>query len=295
MRLIHLSDPHLGPLPRIGARALLTKQVLGHANWQRSRRHRHDPDVLAAVTASVRERAPDHILVTGDLVNLGHPDEHRAAARWLAGLGRPDEVTAVPGNHDAYVPGALAAAIDAWGAFATGDDGTGTPGAFPFVRVREPVAIVGLSSARAMPPFFANGHVGASQTEAVRQRLDWLAAERLFRIVILHHPPLPGLLGPRHRLIGARRVLDAIADAGCELVLHGHTHEASIAWIAGPDRAVPVVGVPSASANGVGGMAARFNEIIVERRGGGFRCEISEHGLRAAGERPHLLDTHVLF
>ena len=59
---------------------------------------------------------PDHIAVTGDLVNLALDDEVEAARGWLETVGPPDLVSVVPGNHDAYVPGALARVRKAWGA-----------------------------------------------------------------------------------------------------------------------------------------------------------------------------------
>jgi 3',5'-cyclic AMP phosphodiesterase CpdA len=47
---------------------------------------------------------PDHVALTGDLINLSLQAEYRLAAKWLAALGDPDWITFVPGNHDAYVP-----------------------------------------------------------------------------------------------------------------------------------------------------------------------------------------------
>ncbi len=37
--LAHLSDPHLGPLPRARMRELASKRMLGFVNWRRGRMH----------------------------------------------------------------------------------------------------------------------------------------------------------------------------------------------------------------------------------------------------------------
>ena len=68
--LAHLSDPHLAPLPTPNPLELFSKRGLGFINWLRKRRAIHRPEVLAALVADLKGRAPDHIAVTGDLVNL---------------------------------------------------------------------------------------------------------------------------------------------------------------------------------------------------------------------------------
>src|SRR5438105_293980 len=100
--LAHLSDPHLGPLPLPRLGDLSGKRGLGFLNWMRSRRLRHRPEVLDAVVRDLKAAAPDHIVVTGDLVNLALKAEFPPARQWLARLGSAHEVTLIPGNHDAY-------------------------------------------------------------------------------------------------------------------------------------------------------------------------------------------------
>ena len=102
--LAHVSDVHLAPLPTPRPSELLSKRGLGYLNWLRKRRAIHRADMLAALVADLKARAPDHIAVTGDLVNLSLTK--RVCARRAIGstaLGEPRDVTFVPGNHDAYV------------------------------------------------------------------------------------------------------------------------------------------------------------------------------------------------
>ena len=86
--LAHLSDPHLAPLPRPRPRELLSKRGLGYINWLRKRRSIHRADMLAALVADLKGHAPDHVAVTGDLVNLSLTNEFAPARDWLARLGR---------------------------------------------------------------------------------------------------------------------------------------------------------------------------------------------------------------
>src|ERR1700691_6357747 len=98
-----LSDPHLAPLPATRLRDLANKRALGYLNWKRNRHKFHRRDVLDALVSDIRSQAPDHIAVTGDLVNLALEAEFVPARAWLESVGAADRVTVIPGNHDAYV------------------------------------------------------------------------------------------------------------------------------------------------------------------------------------------------
>src|SRR5689334_1961772 len=102
-KLAHLSDPHLPPLPKPRPVELAGKRALGYINWVRNRHKYQRRDVLDALVEDIRTQGPDHIAVTGDLVNLALEAEFAPALAWLQGVGPPDRVTAIPGNHDAYV------------------------------------------------------------------------------------------------------------------------------------------------------------------------------------------------
>jgi 3',5'-cyclic AMP phosphodiesterase CpdA len=101
--LAHLSDPHLPPLPAPRLRDLMGKRVFGYLNWTRNRQKFQRRDVVDALVSDMRAQGPDHIAITGDLVNLALEAEFEPARAWLEGVGAPDRVTVVPGNHDAYV------------------------------------------------------------------------------------------------------------------------------------------------------------------------------------------------
>src|SRR5262249_11795899 len=90
--LAHLSDPHL-PMPEARALDLIGKRGTGYINWWRRRVRLHVPQALAGIVADIKESKPDHIALTGDLVNISLPTEFADAAKWLQALGGPNEVT----------------------------------------------------------------------------------------------------------------------------------------------------------------------------------------------------------
>jgi 3',5'-cyclic AMP phosphodiesterase CpdA len=282
-RLAHLSDPHLGPLPEIRWRELVSKRVLGYINWHRNRGATMKVQIIAGLMQDLAANGPDHIAVTGDLVNIALRAELGPARGFLDSLGKPEDVSCVPGNHDAYVPGALQRATDSWAPFMLGD-GDGLPVRFPFVRRRGDVAIVGASSAHASAPFLATGSFSDKQRDAVAQQLVELRREGLFRVVLIHHPPIRGATEWHKRLIGGRRFRAMIAETGAELVLHGHTHLATKLAIPGPHGLVPVIGVPSAS-HGPGGEKppAGYNLFEIERAGDGWNVAFVERGYNRGG------------
>ena len=85
--LAHLSDPHLAPLPAPRWRDLAGKRALGYLNWTRNRHKDQRREVLDALVADMQAQRPDHIAVTGDLVNIGAGGGIRAGAG-LAGERR---------------------------------------------------------------------------------------------------------------------------------------------------------------------------------------------------------------
>jgi 3',5'-cyclic AMP phosphodiesterase CpdA len=121
IRLAHLTDPHVGPLPRPQLQELLSKRLTGWFNWHRSRRAFHDMGLLGELVIDILEQKPDHIFCTGDICNIGLPEEWPTSRIFLEGLGSPRDVSFVPGNHDAYVPGALEGLLGAIDPYVQGD------------------------------------------------------------------------------------------------------------------------------------------------------------------------------
>jgi 3',5'-cyclic AMP phosphodiesterase CpdA len=275
-KLAHISDWHIASQPR--AAELIGKRGLGFINWHRKRKSVHRPDILAATVQDLKASAPDHIAVTGDLVNLSLPDEYNRARGWLQTLGTPNNVTLVPGNHDVYVRGVIPSPAAYWGDYMRGDDGIDR---FPFLRRRGNVALIGLSTAVPTAPLLATGRLGKAQLARLLEMLD--QTRGLFRVVLIHHPPV----SKRHlrRLTDAKDLRDVLADKGAELLLHGHDHCRGVVWLEGQKKKTPSVGTPSASARVPHGEenAAGYNIFHIDGSNGNWRCEMIARERDASG------------
>lgn len=242
--LAHLSDPHLNPLPRVRLRELIGKRATGYANWLRSRRHVHDMALLDRIMADIAAQKPDHVACTGDVAHIGLPAEFPTAIAFMGRLGNKEHVSFVPGNHDAYVTSSLAALSRDLAPWCRSDEGAE---GFPWLKVRGHVALIGLSSAVPTGPLMAWGRLGQDQIDKAEMLLLYAAKRGLKRVVLIHHPPHVGGAKAGRELKDAAAFETMIGAAGAEIVIHGHNHKTSLAWIDGPDGKTPVLGVPSAS------------------------------------------------
>ncbi len=282
-RLAHLSDVHLGPLPDVTYRDLASKRMVGYVNWQRNRRHIMHDSVLGSITTDIKAAGVDHLAVTGDLVNLALDGEIELAKLWLEALGSAMDISVVPGNHDAYVPGAFDKVCRSWGAWMTGD-GQNAPAdrhAFPYMRVRGKVALIGVSSARATAPFMANGFFREDQSHRLGALLDEAAKQGLFRVVMIHHPPVRGAVAQHKRLFGIGNFQKTISRHGAELILHGHSHESTLYSIGGKGKqTVPVVGVAAGGqAIGSAHPAAQWNLLEISGEPEAWSLRLIRRGL----------------
>jgi 3',5'-cyclic AMP phosphodiesterase CpdA len=269
--LAHLSDLHLAARPQLAQ--LIGKRGLGFINWHRGRKHVHRPEILDAIARDLKGRAVDHIAVTGDLVNFSLRAEYLRARAFVQTLGPPANVTVIPGNHDVYVPRAIPWPAEFWGDYMSGDEPK-SRGTFPFLRRRAGVALIALSSAVPTGAFMATGHLGSNQ---IARLGDMLAHCRgLFRIVLIHHPPVTPPSRHLRRLVDAEDFCRVLAQHGAELVLHGHDHRRAIVWLDGPDGPIPALGVPSASARAPHHAedAAGYTIYRIDGEAGAWRCGI---------------------
>ena len=282
--LAHLSDPHLGPLPRVRFRELFSKRIMGYTNWHVRRRGRHDMACLAALTGDLLEQKPDHIACTGDLAVIGLDAEFTPARAFLEKLGDPKKVSLVPGNHDSYVRGTADHPQLHWSEYMTGDgERAQDDPPFPYVRRRGKVAIVGLSSAVPTGFHSAQGRLGKEQSRAATDILRQLGEEGMFRVILIHHPP-GGTEDMFRRLTDARRIKRALLLSGAELILHGHNHLPERKSLLGRDGPVPAVGVPSASAGPNDNKApGAYNLYRIDGEPGRWSCEMEVRGF-ARGE-----------
>ncbi|MXV44472.1 metallophosphoesterase [Saccharibacter sp. 17.LH.SD] len=234
--LAHLSDPHLPP-PRLRWTSLFfNKRLLSFLLWKTQRRLAH----LSSVNQQLLEKIRSHgniaaTLVSGDITNFGTYEEYQSSQHWLKKL--PEPAIVVPGNHDIMVAIPPEKSLHLWGEWC--DD------VFPFVRVIDHVAIIGLNSAIPTPLFTAYGCLKKRQLAKLETLLDVLGKEGYCRVIMIHHPPKKGLLPLRKSFLGTKAFARVLQRKGAEIVLHGHSHNATINTIEGTK--IPLVGVGAAS------------------------------------------------
>jgi 3',5'-cyclic AMP phosphodiesterase CpdA len=248
IRLLHLSDLHLAPVPWPLMVPPRLKPVLGYLNHIRHRPPEHDMAALARTLAQARAIGAHHTIVTGDLVEIGHSAEYARAAELLATLAPPPHLAVAPGNHDLYTCDAPARLLACWRPFlpaAAQAPPADLRDLFPRLDRLGPVNLITLCSGLPTWTFSAEGAIGAAQL----MRLDRMLAAQPASIVALHHPPHAPGLSRLKRLRDADALVDLLIARGVGLVLHGHLHVASDQMITrASGRALRCVGAPSASA-----------------------------------------------
>lgn len=301
--LAHLSDLHLGPLPR-GAvlKHFALKRLIGGASWRFKRKRLHDMDMANALAEDIKAAKPDHVAVTGDLVNLAAHAEFEAAGAWLKRFGEPDWISFVPGNHDTYVRVRWEDGLTHFAPYMQGSLAIDNPftshhnaSGFPYVRFKGSLAMIGLSSAEPQPLHKAGGKLGPRQLELLEPLLMNLRMKGCYRAVMIHHPPLPGLSPPRKALKDAAELKAILERQGAELVIHGHNHrgmENTLDSVTGP---IPIIGVPSASHKGGSNHdSASWNLYRIGRNDGKWWTEVTERRLNAEGGTFHTVRQFTL-
>ena len=184
----------------------------------------------------------------------------------------------------------------AWSRWTSGEGWAKTnANGYPYVRVRGPVAIIGVSSARATAPFMASGEFSSKQARRMGEILARAGDEGLCRVVLIHHPPVRGACPAHKRLYGIGTFQETVKRHGAELVLHGHTHLPTLNWIGGRERQVPVVGV-SAGGESHGGdkPLAQWNLIGVDGQAGDWRLSLTRRGLTSPDSGVSQISTEML-
>ena len=237
--------------------------------------------VLAKLVADMRAQAPDHIAMTGDILNIGLTAEFPFAREWLESLGPEHDVSFVPGNHDVYTRSSakhVSATFAPW----VSDQPIASRTSeveFPYMRRRGDVALIGLSSAIPTAPFLASGALGHEQRDALETLLAETDRDGLARVIMVHHPPHKIGASTGRGLRDARKFEAIIAKHGAELVLHGHNHRSSVARLRGPRGIVPIVGVESCSAvPGTPGHRAAYHLFRIERSGDRWTVKGAKRG-----------------
>jgi len=194
-RIVHLSDLHFGA---------------------------HDPRLVEAVEWQVDELKPDLVVISGDFTQRARTEQFREACEFLALLReRGHEVLGVPGNHDVPLYDVLRRFLSPLARYRRFIDET----LCPFVELPG-IAVLGINTARSLT--FKDGRINQDQVKFIRETFARTPGEAM-RIIVTHHPLFALPVGSKvDRAIGRQELaLDAIEDAGVDMVLAGHNHHAS--------------------------------------------------------------------
>jgi 3',5'-cyclic AMP phosphodiesterase CpdA len=190
-RLLHVSDLHVGT--------------------------HEEPEVVRALARLVERTEPQLVVASGDLAHRGRREQLEQSAELLRSLGPP--VLAVPGNHD--LPYTPARVVRPWAEFERIWETTEPTAALPGLHV------VGLNSAR--PLRQQGGALSSAQLDRAVERLA-AAEPGALRVAVLHHHLIGAPWRAANKRPVARRnhVLRALVDAGADLILAGHIHQAAV-------------------------------------------------------------------
>ena len=292
MRIAHLSDLHLLSLEGTAPFRLFNKRLTGYLNLRFHRKSVHKAFAVHAAAREIRRLDIDHVVITGDLSNLALEGEFELVRRFLDDeLGLPpDRVSIVPGNHDAYTSGAHRSRRFAttFARFLRSDlpELTAPGEVFPYVHLRGPTALIGLSTARPRLPLVASGTIGREQLAALTRLLAHPEVRARTPVILQHHP----IHNPPSR---AKTALEGLTDADEEahvlrhvrrgLLLHGHLHRRIHRTLATEGGHIDAVGATSASLlHESDERMAGFNVYDIGDDG---RIEgVSSHRLEPAGE-----------
>jgi 3',5'-cyclic AMP phosphodiesterase CpdA len=194
-RLVHLSDLHFGA---------------------------HDERLVEGVELAVDELKPDLIVVSGDFTQRARTEQFRDACEFLDRLReRGHEVLGVPGNHDVPLYDVLRRFLSPLARYRRFIDDS----LCPFIELPG-VAVLGINTARSLT--FKEGRVSEEQVEFIRETFARTPQEAV-RILVTHHPLFALTVGEEvQRAIGRQELaLDAIEEAGVDMLLAGHMHHAS--------------------------------------------------------------------
>ena len=282
-KLAHFSDLHLGPLPS-GAvlRDFKFKRVVGAASWAFNRRQKHLVGVVEALKHDIQSAQCDHVAFTGDGTNIASSVEFQQLRKWMEAFGPADWISYTPGNHDAYVPIAWNKGLGLLDPFMSSDMKQDLP--FPFVRLRRNIALIGLNSAEPRRLHSAEGTVGEAELKQLAARLEELRHKGFFRLVMIHHPPAPGLAASFRSLTDAAALKTLLCHEKVELVIHGHNHVRSFHWIEQNGNRVPVVGVASASITHTHPHPAEWNTYEISRNKGQWQTVVKIKQWRGLGK-----------
>jgi 3',5'-cyclic AMP phosphodiesterase CpdA len=174
------------------------------------------PAVVEALVDWVRARAPDLLVVSGDVTQRARRSQFAAARAFVDRLNVAHTLV-IPGNHDVPLFDPVARALRPYANFrrAFGD-------ALEPCHESDRLLVLAVRTTRRWRHI--DGEVSDAQVERVARRLE-RSDDAQLRVVVVHQPVAVTRPEDAHDLLhGHERALRRWAGAGADLVMGGHIH-----------------------------------------------------------------------
>jgi len=196
-RIAHLSDLHFGA---------------------------HDDRLVAAVEQWIDQARPDLVVISGDFTQRARTEQFEQACLFLERVRKAGhEVLGVPGNHDVPLYDVLRRFLSPLTRYRRFIDDTLCP-----YHELPGAAVLGINTARSLT--FKDGRINEKQLCFIRDTFARVRPETA-KILVTHHPlfslPVGDAAEPGKSVGRQELALDAVAEAGVDLLLAGHNHRAS--------------------------------------------------------------------
>ena len=267
--LMHISDLHFHRLPRHPS-AYLSKRALGALNLLLRRGREFPLERARGLVKRLEQVSWHHLVISGDLTQLGTPAEFALAREVLAPLlaRGPEQVTVIPGNHDKYV-----AEKEGQSAFEAYFGEFSPAASAPPRLLGGNWWLAAWDSAQPAPWNSAEGCVPAETLLATKSWLDGRPTGSQL-IVANHYPvffPSGHSQAPAHGLVNHDTVRAWLLNHPVRLYLHGHVHQNWVLTVEGNHGSLTVVNSAASTSRPAVAGASSFHRIVLD--GGEFRVE----------------------
>lgn len=244
----HISDLHLPMENRPTFPQLMNQRIFGYINHSSKRKNIYKLENLNIIFDDITKTDNSHTVLTGDIVNLSLEDEFRSASQILNHHFRDQDLSFIPGNHDFYINVNYEKSLSYLEKyFSKRNNPSLNQDPFPYLKVINDIAIIGLSSAVVTPPLMCWGKISNKQINDLKEILRSIDSNNYFTIILIHHPLHKYGLMNLKGLLNREELLKTISKYNVNLILHGHLHNEIHNLIKINDKLIPCIGAPSSS------------------------------------------------
>ena len=184
----HISDLHLPIEKKPTFFQLFNKRIFGYINHSSKRKNTFTLENLNLIFNDINKSNDMHTVLTGDIVNLSLEDEFSSASQLLDHHFKEKDLSIIPGNHDAYIKVDYKRSLSYLEKYFYKQKNLIDQEPFPYLKVINDIAIIGLSSAVNSPPLMCWGKISSKQINVLEDILKSINGNNYFTIMLIHHP-----------------------------------------------------------------------------------------------------------